>query len=102
DNAYGGRVEFRPGAMMARIFASSLYSEFIDREQRNMYVFDITDGAETAGGAAIPGATGYQPLVLVRRMLEQGRYNNSTWTNTLGADFDAGGWFVESRLNYTE
>ena len=102
DNAYGGTVEFRPEGPVNRVFASTLFSEFIDREQRNQWVANIADGAGAAGGAVAPGATGYQPLVLVDRLLEDGRYNNSTFTNTLGLDGDFGGWFTELRLNYTE
>jgi len=102
DNAYGGAVEFRPEGPVSRVFASTLFSEFIDREQRNQWVANIADGAGALGGAVAPGATGYQPLVLVDRLLEDGRYNNSTFTNTLGLDGDFGGWFTELRLNYTE
>ncbi len=102
DNAYGGRVEVRPDGLVDRVFVSSLYSEFIDREQRNQWVFNIADGAAAAGGAVAPGATGYQPLVLVDRLMEDGRYNNSTWTNTIGADAAFGAWRAEGRLNYTE
>jgi TonB-dependent receptor len=102
DNAYGGRLEYRPTDFMERIFVTTLFSEFIDREQRNQHVFDLEDGAAARRGTLTPGATGYQPLVLVTRMLEQGQYNNSTWTSTLGADFDLAGWFTETRLNYTE
>ncbi len=102
DNAYGGTLEFRPQGAVSRVFVSTLFSEFIDREQRNQWVFNIADGAGAIGGAVAPGATGYQPLVLVDRLLEDGRYNNSTWTNTLGADAEFGAWRAEARLNYTE
>jgi len=102
DNAYGGYLEFRPEGPVSRVFASTLYSEFIDREQRNQYVFDFAGGAGALGGTVAPGATGYAPLVLVSRLLEYGEYHNSTWTNTIGADADIGAWFVEGRLNYTE
>lgn len=102
DNAYGGSLEFRPNAD-TRFFLSSLYSEFIDREERNQFEFDITDGRAASGGTGLPDAeTGYEPLVLVTRLLEDGEYTNSTFTNTLGADFLAKGWNVEARLNYTE
>lgn len=102
DNAYGGHLEFRPAGSVTRIFASTLYSEFIDREQRNQYVFDIAGGAGALNSAPTPGETGYAPLVLVSRLLEDGEYHNSTWTSTLGLDGDFGDWFVEGRLNFTE
>lgn len=102
DNAYGATLEFRPQGAVNRVFVSTLFSEFIDREQRNQWVFNIADGADAIGGAVAPGATGYQPLVLVDRLMEDGRYNNSTWTNTLGADAEFGAWRAEARLNYTE
>ena len=38
DNAWGGQIEFRP-TDESRIFFSSLYSEFIDEEERNQYEF---------------------------------------------------------------
>jgi len=102
DNAYGGTAEFRPEGPVSRVFFSTLFSEFIDREQRNQYVFDLAGGAGAISSAITPGDTGYQPLVLVNRLLEDGRYHNSTWTNTLGADGEFGAWRVEGRLNYTE
>ena len=102
DNAYGGTVEVRPGERLTRVFVSTLYSEFIDREQRNQHVFDIAGGAAAARQPLVPGATGYQPLVLASRLLQDGRYSNSTWTTTLGADAELGAWRVEGRLNYAE
>jgi len=102
DTAYGGQVEFRPDGPVQRVFASTLYSEFVDREQRNQFVFDFAGGAGALGGTVSPGATGYAPLALVNRLLEAGVYTNSTFTNTLGLDADWGNWFVEARLNYTE
>lgn len=93
DNAYGGRVEFRP-TPESSIFFSSLYSEFIDREERNQYVFDFDD--------LDIGTSAYQPLIIVTRLLEDGIYENSTFTNTLGYDGVFGGWDVEARLNHTK
>ena len=100
DNAYGASVESRPDDD-TRFFLSTLYSEFIDYEERNQWDFDIADGADISGATLTP-TTGYQPVVLVQRLLEAGFYNNSTFSNTLGADFGAGDWEIELRLNYTE
>jgi TonB-dependent receptor len=90
------------GGPLKRVFASTLYSEFIDNEERNQFVFDFAGGARAAGRTITPGATGYQPVVLASRQLEYGKYENSTATTTLGADFDLANWDIESRLNFTE
>lgn len=102
DNAFGGSLELRPEGPLDRVFVNTLYSEFIDNEARNQFVFDFAGGAEALGAAVSPGPTGYQPVVLVNRLLEAGTYENSTWTSTLGADAQFGDWSVEGRLNYTE
>ena len=93
DNAFGGRFEVRPQeGPFSRLFISNLYSEFKDQEERNQYVL----------GLNATGETGYVAALGVNRLLEFGNYKNSTNTTTLGADFDAGEWNVETRLNYTE
>ncbi|MEL6686520.1 MAG: TonB-dependent receptor [Pseudomonadota bacterium] len=94
DNAYGGRIEFQP-TEDNRIFVSTLFSEFIDREERNQFDFDLTQPVPLGG-------TAYVPTVIVTRLLEDGIYNNSTFTNTLGYDGTHGDWTVSGRLNYTE
>lgn len=102
DNAYGGRIEFRPTPDSA-IFFSSLFSEFIDREERNQFEFDFVDAADTDIPNPVPlGGEAYVPLTLVTRLLEDGLYENSTFTNTLGYDALVGDWDFEARLNYTE
>lgn len=93
DNSYGGRFEFRPTPESA-VFFSTLYSEFIDREERNQYEFDFDPIAL--------GTAAYAPLVIVTRLLEDGLYENSTFSNTLGYDGLFGDWAVEARLNQTE
>ena len=93
DNAFGGRFEFRPSeGPVERIFLSNLYSEFKDQEERNQYVFALDSVGETGSVAALG----------VNRLLEFGKYENSTNTTTLGADFGLADWNVETRLNYTE
>ena len=99
DNAWGGQIEFRP-TDESRIFFSSLYSEFIDEEERNQYEFGFD--ALARSGVELTPNTGYYPEVQVRRLLEDGVYTNSTFTNTLGADFRVGEWDIEARINYTE
>ncbi|MEL7033758.1 MAG: TonB-dependent receptor [Pseudomonadota bacterium] len=94
DNAYGGRVEFRP-TEESSIFFSTLYSEFIDREERNQFDFDLLTPVAL-------GTEAYVPVAVVTRLLEDGQYNNSTFSNTLGYDAMFGDWAFEGRLNHTE
>ena len=94
DNAYGGRIEVRPNENNA-FFFSTLYSEFIDREERNQFDFDLTEPVAL-------GTEAYVPVIVVTRLLEDGQYNNSTFTNTIGYDGTFGEWEFEGRLNYTE
>lgn len=94
DSAHGGSFEYRSEGILQRAFLSSLYSEFVDKEERNQFVFEFV--APVAGTAASNQATA------VSRMLEYGRYENSTFTNTLGADLQLGHWVVEGRINVTE
>lgn len=94
DSALGGRIEYRGSGVLTSVFASTLYSEFVDDEQRNQFVFEITDPQ--------PGTQRENVPVAVSRWLEEGRYKNSTHTSTLGADVAVNGWRLESRLNYTE
>lgn len=101
DNAWGARFEYRPVDSMNRFFVSTLYSEFIDDEERNQYVFEFDSGARAIRQPQIVGDNGYQGLVLARRMLQDGEYSNSALTSTLGADFTVADWFVEARLNQT-
>ncbi|MDP2128815.1 MAG: TonB-dependent receptor [Pseudohongiella sp.] len=101
DNAWGARFEYRPSDSMSRYFFSSLYSEFIDDEERNQYVIEFQSGANALRQPQVQGTDGYQSLVLARRLLQDGEYNNSALTNTLGADFTVSDWFMEARFNRT-
>ncbi|MFV8816146.1 TonB-dependent receptor [Haliea sp. E17] len=94
DEAYGGHLEFRGDGALERLFVSTLYSEFVDREERNQFVFSALEEQV--------GTTGEDVLWAVSRALEAGKYENSTDTSTLGADFAAAGWDLEARINYTE
>lgn len=95
NSSYGAKAEYRPleGAL-ERVFASSIYYEFADEEERNQLVFDFAP-VELGSSGRLDG-------VSVTRLLEQGRYETSTFTNTVGADFNLGEWSVTPRLNYTE
>lgn len=95
NNSYGAKAEFRPvDGPVDRAFASSIYYGFADEEERNQLVFDF-DPVPLESSGRMDG-------VSVTRLLEQGRYETSTFTNTVGVDMDLGGWFVTPRLNYTE
>jgi TonB-dependent receptor len=94
DEALGGRIEYRGEGALSRLFVSSLYTEFSDFEQRNQYVFGFV--------APEPGTTGTDRVATITRLLQDGSYVNSTFTNTLGADFSTGNWAIEARYNRTE
>lgn len=94
DRAWGGRLEYRDEGVLQSLFLSTLHSQFVDNEERNQYVFEFSDPR--------PGLSGEEAPVSVSRMLEYGRYDNSTFTNTLGADLQLGQWLVDGRINRTE
>lgn len=95
--SYGGKVEYRPdNGVVERVFGTSIFYEFIDDEERNQFDFDF------ASGSIDYGTAGTIPAVTYSRLLEHGRYETSTFTNTVGADLQLGDWFVTPRLNYTE
>lgn len=93
DKAYGGTFEWRGNNLVSRAFISTLYSEFIDLEQRNQFVFGLPGTI---------GNTGTTPATNINRLLEYGRYDNSTLSNTLGMDFNANDWLIEARVNFTQ
>jgi TonB-dependent receptor len=94
DSAYGGRFEYRGDDVLQSLFISTLYSEFVDKEQRNQFVFAIDDPEA--------GIRADNKAVSVSRLLESGRYENSTLSNTIGADFQVENWRIEARVNGAE
>lgn len=102
DESIGGRLEYRFDGGLDRVYISTLKTKFTDHEQRNQFVFDFESGASYSGVAQTTGDTGYSPLVTVNRLLEDGLYENSTWTTTLGLDKQVADWFVEAKINYTK
>lgn len=93
DSAQGGRFEWRGEGAVESVFLSTLYSEFIDSEERNQYVVALP---------GLSGNKGFAPTNAVSRLLEDGQYDNSTFTNTLGTNLALGDWYVEARLSNTE
>ena len=90
-------AEVRP-AEGHRLFATSLYSDFNDTEERNQYVFLLGD----AVSGTLEETSGDLVGVGVRGMFNLGEYKNHNWINTLGGDHRAGGWDLGWRINYTE
>lgn len=93
DQAYGATIEFRGDGALSRAFLSTLHSEFTDEEERNQFAFDLENAVGIAGENIALSAT---------RMLQNGNYESSTDTHTLGADFALGEWNLEARINRTE
>ncbi|MBD2857766.1 TonB-dependent receptor [Spongiibacter sp. KMU-158] len=94
DSAHGGTFEYRGEGPLQRAFFSTLYSEFVDKEERNQFVF--------AFDTPVSGTTASNQAASVNRMLEYGKYENSTFSNTLGADFQVAEWALQARYNTTE
>jgi TonB-dependent receptor len=94
DQAYGGTLEYRGEGPVSRVYLRTLYSEFTDEEERNQFVFDFL--------APQPGVTGAGAPISVSRVLQDGVYENSTFTNTLGGEFSVAGFDVKAAYNYTE
>ena len=94
DEAYGFNAEYRGDGAVSRVFLNSVYSEFTDEEERNQYVFEFL--APTAG------ETGTNAPLQLTRALEDGIYENSTSTNTLGIEFTAAEFDVVASYTLTE
>lgn len=95
DQASGLHLEYRPAETDSRVFLSVLNNEFLDSEERNQFVFDYSSIQSQVG------VTGSAPAV-VNRLLQDGFYDNTTDTTTLGVDFTWGEWSIEARANKTE
>lgn len=91
------KLEFAPSDEHQFIL-SSLYTEFLDHELRNMYQLR----ADRARSATHAETTGELVGVPVRSYLQDGNYETSTFTNTLGGDHQLQTWKLNWRLNYTE
>lgn len=87
DKARGAHVEFRPESTDTRLFASYLYGEFVDLEQRNHFDWSMDSATQIA--------------TIKDHLLEYGRYDNSSDVRTLGADFKVQDWSIEARINQT-
>lgn len=86
DEAFGGKLEYYLDNG-GKIYLSSLNTEFVDEEERNQWIFYFP-------GATTP-TTGNLASGNVRRLLQDGDYNNETDVNTIGADLIIGQWDVQ-------
>lgn len=96
NNGATAGVEWRP-ADGQRLFATFVYSEFKDDEERNMYTFQFgsaLSGTRTPEGGDLVG-------VPVRSTAEYGNYRTRNYLGTIGTDFEVGGWKAKVRGNYT-
>jgi len=100
NNAGHFGIEYRPDRG-GRIFFDSLYSEFIDREQRNQYDFQLSR-AITQSPANRGADSGFVDGAGYTATWEYGRYYSDTFANTLGGDHpDVMGFDVSWRGNFT-
>ena len=95
-NSLSGKIEFKP-AEGHKITATSLYTEFLDHEQRNQYTFTFAGPNRTGTEGSVTDAN-------VVGAFEQGEYKTSTFINILHGDHDMGklrlGWdaaYVETQ-----
>jgi TonB-dependent receptor len=99
NNAGQLGLEYRPDGG-GRIFFNSLYSEFIDREQRNQYDFSLWN-ARTQTAANRGADSGFADGAAYTANWQYGRYYSDTFANTLGGDHDWADTSIKWRLNYT-
>lgn len=87
-NSLSGKFEFRP-AEGHHISATSLYTEFLDHEQRNQYTFTFAgpNRTQTAGTVVDANVVG---------AFEQGEYKTSSFVNILHGDHEFGDRFRAS------
>jgi len=88
------KLEWRPTAGHA-LTLTSLYTEFKDHELRDQYIFDVR--AALSGGPV--GDTGALVGVPYNSVLQDGNYDNSTFTNTLAGQHALGNWELSWALN---
>lgn len=79
-NSLSGKIEFRP-APGHHISATSLYTEFLDHEQRNQYTFTFSGPNRTGTDGRVTDAN-------VVGAFEQGEYKTSSFVNILHGDHE--------------
>ncbi len=120
NKSYSGRVDYRVNDT-TKVFFSSIFTNFTDVELRSNFIFRLDNGATATGTSACPavrapqttsgafdicnGNTPDQGIVYgaqIQSNFNSLDYEQSIFTNTLGADFEFAGWDASARLNYTE
>ncbi len=95
-NSAAVKFEYAP-SNDSKYTLSSLYTEFIDHEQRNQFIFDLSRGKGKR--SELDGSLVGVP---VTAMYQEGDYENSTWVNTLSGEHFKGDWRWNWAINYTE
>jgi TonB-dependent receptor len=95
-NSLSGKLEYAP-AGGHRVTLSSLYTEFLDHEERNQHTFSFAAGTGTRSFTTAELTT-----VPVVGLFEEGDYKNSTWVNLLRGDHELGRWSANWALAYVE
>jgi TonB-dependent receptor len=120
NKSYSGRVDYRLNET-TKLFFSSIFTNFTDVELRSNFIFRLDNGATATGTSACPavqapqttsgafdicnGNTPDQGIVYGAQITSNFNsldYEQSIFTNTLGADFEFAGWDATARLNFTE
>lgn len=126
NSSLSGRLDWRPNDN-TELFINSIYTEYRDDELRSNIKVDLDDrqsstpttacSARPANGTTVSGGnSGYADACTGNTPFQgtvfgvdfENNFNDlesveSTWTTTLGANYDdVAGWDVELRLNYTK
>lgn len=95
-NSLSGKLEFQP-ADDHKLTVTSLYTEFLDKEERHQYTFNL------AGGTGTRTATNAELVAVpVVGAFQEGEYKNSTWVNHIHGDHQFGDWQVGWDAAYVE
>ncbi|HEX5792018.1 MAG TPA: TonB-dependent receptor, partial [Rheinheimera sp.] len=95
-NSAALKFEYAPDSD-SKYTLASLYTEFLDHELRNQFIFDLAAGKGERGISS--GSVVGVPMTA---MYQDGDYENSTWVNTLSGEHSKGDWRWNWAVNYTE
>lgn len=100
NNAVSGRLDFRP-TDAHELFLTSTFVEFNDDEQRNQYVFNLSDAQDGFGNGSNTPMKGSLRGVPMQQFVGPGYYRNSTWTTIAGGTSRLAEWTTDYRASYT-
>ena len=100
NNALSGRLDFRPAGDL-ELFLSSTYVEFNDDEQRNQYIFNLSDAQSGFQSDSNAPKRGTLQGVPMQSANGPGYYRNNTWTTMAGGESQLGEWDVDFRGSFT-